>query len=1367
MAIIKPTRYKTDTEGNAQQSIPLVIIYKTINTTNINEIDNTEDIDKIFLSTNNITFDGNYYKPILTKTPPYKQSIDTDNKQFRLQNVKLDINNTEFHGESFSESVNKLINCVVRIYFKTQSSKTIDDCMLVSQLVITKFVQQKNIVQLETEDFTQKLLDKKIPELIEGTDYAFTDQARPMPIVYGHVTKSPTRKNINPFESDSEGNEVVMALECDSKPIHSILAETDTESYPMVNVGDSAFSELFYNSPVYIHDENYLNILNKVPIDYEAIIEQETTINLNMNATFFEKSNSRVLVTEEYFKFQQALKESESLGGLDLDSAIISRIYRKFTDVSGQKRAVRAERGDDNITEFIGRLYATTSTLDDDVFDGTSYYPPMKWDRALFDEENYQLQTEARFPFESDSMTTFGFQLDDGLNTTGFEEDEVESILFKNWNVPKEDGSFSVFNLSPKNYLNYIYHDDSKSLGWFGYGHSNFQSQGSYVNWDFILDDIGIDNKCITKLYFDIYHYQNENIDYGTEDFDEWLSGSIFWSSQIPQATSLRFDSIDNEWGDKEGQNDWRISWNTFAPVEGNNIGNINVTTEKVNGYNNIIQTTSTKLNRDGAVAPEWATVSQFKNIKIGQPQYIEAEGFDSIQHTVGALNYLHIVQDAFIEKPNEKDWYVNVKGRVDDINIWTPFNSFETNTFTTDELNNILTNTNTYSVARTTIQGLGYRYDFGSSNDTSGGESGWLINCNPDMTVDDFINNIEFENAPEWIWIYTHYNKISEYHNLERTTTNNEVIKENKPFIIYTSEPFRINSYTFKYKFIRMNHIVGTLNDWEQGFTPEESQTQIQTKYINNGWSPRVYTEEIVNLLETPELIFKHLLENETDINTNSFDEESIHQSLARHQGWKLGFTLNEQIKVKELIQEISKNTKLYPRFTSDGQFNFTSENSFYNMKDVNFHITKNDVIDYKFDITKVEDVYNTHEVAYEFDYANEEYNKVSKRNTIQTKNRLFKDYNEITEYLYGSMQNMPENWLYDANKLYNINIDDSVNEFEAKYIRNSYTVELLKKHMLMDKINQHLLIDLTLTNKYNNIEVGDVLYIDQLSDKKGLGYKYWAYEVKGGQLLYPFYFVTDVNKTNNKVQVKLKRLHRLQYGLPSWLIFNNNLDSNYILPDTYESISQITEYGTIRNYVGVDVEEQFLPPIKSSEEINNEFRCEWYLDNFVLPKIQESAIRLEVLQTKLYDVDSQNWTVQYQEKIDGVWQDYEIETNSFEFIVYANPDNNYNGYVIVKPKQENNTDSLIRGRIIITTNLGERIYKAFHQDFVESSEDILIGDINQDSIINVLDIVRLVDIILLQDATEGELIRADVNGDGGVNVLDIVGLANLILET
>ena len=56
------------------------------------------------------------------------------------------------------------------------------------------------------------------------------------------------------------------------------------------------------------------------------------------------------------------------------------------------------------------------------------------------------------------------------------------------------------------------------------------------------------------------------------------------------------------------------------------------------------------------------------------------------------------------------------------------------------------------------------------------------------------------------------------------------------------------------------------------------------------------------------------------------------------------------------------------------------------------------------------------------------------------------------------------------------------------------------------------------------------------------------------------------------------------------------------------------------------------------------------------------------------------------------------------------------------------------------------------------------VLGDMNGDSIINILDVILLVNIIL---GSDGDAAMGDINMDGSINILDVILLVNVILES
>ena len=1338
MAIEKSTRFTTDTQGNVQSSIPLIIIYKGVRSDNIDEIDTIPDTDKLFISTNNIYFDGQYYKPILNKTPSIKQTIDDENKKFRIQTTNIEINNSEFHGARFTDELQLITNCAIRIYYKTQSCKSLDDCILLAQTTIKEFRQRNERISVITEDSTQALLEKTIPQLAEGIEYAVNDQNKAIPIVYGHVTRSPVIKKIDPFTTDTENNATLTSLICDTKDITQIQSEIDYTVYP---TPIAQYMQVL--SPVYIYDEGYLNIVNTIPDDILSDLDGDfdTTI------PFFEKSGNELVVTNEYNKFVDSLQTSENYQYLELTTAIMGRIHRNFTGISGSKTSRRTSMNwedDDNRYEtYGGRLFATTIYKEDDIFEPDSYRKsPMTWFFAMFDDNNYQIQSNACFPFEHDdydvwSITEYPFLGNQGLDEANYGH-YTTSHLLKNWNVPNSDGTQSIYNLKPINYLNYINENDDRALCWAGSGLSFGGLSGDIpVNWEFKLDDLGFDHKCRTYVFMDMYHYRDPNKTYGDEsnNHPDFISGSALWSDAVdtPVLNPLHITSFPTELEDLDtsAQNTWKY-WNTVAP-----------TGETYESYSNIVQ----KLHNFEPVV-EWLSTSQLKSIKVGQPLYTHGyDHRDNDQRSTGALNYLHFIQDVFIESPDSKDWYVNVLGRKTDETIWSPFNSWELQTIPYFENN---------FDAWDYISTIGYSTNFGTDEDTSGGDLGWIVNAGFEFNLQEYIST--FSIVPNKIWFINTNNDISVYENGQWSV--DRLVMVGETFVIFSDLPIRINPFS---SFIRMNHIVGTNNDWEQGFIPIQALEQVNDNYIANGWKNYLYTPEIGlgGAIERPNEVIQHLITSETGYSSDNFSEIDIHKAFATHQGWRMAFTINEQQEVKEIIQELSTNTKLFPRFAADGTFDFTTLKSFYNSTDVNYRISKTDAISWGFELSKIEHVNNQYKVLYEYDYATEKYNEIVPDFIYTRSQKVYNDYGDVTNFLYDNMINTPDNWIYDIKKLYNKEKDESIKEFEAKYVRHRYTAEQLKKHLLMENINEHLIINMTLSNKYTDLEIGDILYIDQLSDELGLGYKYWAYEVKGGQLLYPFYFITEVNKNNNQVVVKLRRLHRLQYGLPNWLIQNTLLDSEYMLPDNFSAISEVTDDGGIYNSTLQNLEQDFDANFEDyPQDINNEFSIAWYPYSYSNALYeQDTVIRLDVVQNGYYNQDTQNWTAEVWE--DGNW--YTDQSDRFAIVSYSNPDNNYNGHVIVKALENNDTDQLISGKLRITDNLGRSYITNFYQDFLTTEDNFVLGDLNGDGIVNVLDVVQLVGLVL-----DGEYLPAgDLNGDGGMNIQDIVLLLNIILET
>ena len=107
----------------------------------------------------------------------------------------------------------------------------------------------------------------------------------------------------------------------------------------------------------------------------------------------------------------------------------------------------------------------------------------------------------------------------------------------------------------------------------------------------------------------------------------------------------------------------------------------------------------------------------------------------------------------------------------------------------------------------------------------------------------------------------------------------------------------------------------------------------------------------------------------------------------------------------------------------------------------------------------------------------------------------------------------------------------------------------------------------------------------------------------------------------------------------------------------------------------------------------------------------------------------------------------------------------NNESGNIYTGEFPDLNSNSLIE-YFITATNLDGNIVSHPNAGWhLFNTLDFMVGDINQDSSINVQDIIALVNAIL-SPGSLSDICAADLNGDNQLNVQDIVALVNLILS-
>jgi len=179
-----------------------------------------------------------HFKPLLLNIPSIKESIDIESRKFKISNVSLDISNIVYEGSRFSDIISdntSLINSLVSIQFVSPTAKMFSTIrpiinfnntgqdnsysfyqgyndpifeehphygdsgirakmtQMIYQGVIRRVSHDDTKVRIELEDLTEKLTHINLPQASIGSGGNILDKYKnkPIPMVYGHVDKSP------------------------------------------------------------------------------------------------------------------------------------------------------------------------------------------------------------------------------------------------------------------------------------------------------------------------------------------------------------------------------------------------------------------------------------------------------------------------------------------------------------------------------------------------------------------------------------------------------------------------------------------------------------------------------------------------------------------------------------------------------------------------------------------------------------------------------------------------------------------------------------------------------------------------------------------------------------------------------------------------------------------------------------------------------------------------------------------------------------------------------------------------------------------------------------------------------------------------
>ena len=487
--------------------------------------------------------------------------------------------------------------------------------------------------------------------------------------------------------------------------------------------------------------------------------------------------------------------------------------------------------------------------------------------------------------------------------------------------------------------------------------------------------------------------------------------------------------------------------------------------------------------------------------------------------------------------------------------------------------------------------------------------------------------------------------------------------------------------------------------------------------------------------LIHRADLVLKDILQEE--LNYEGDVELSDTDVL-----WQNSFTLSEQKEAKKVFEDLFKSSLMIPSFNSKGQFKFIY--LIQDIDDISEYpvVNAKDILKYSFQLSKLDDIYSSVNVKYKMNYGSGEFDKQTGYELIDDAGNLYDNYGAVTEELSDNPQEY-----YDVD-YYGLTYEETKLEVESEYIRDDNTARLLQKSLVSWYANQHLIIKIDLPVSYMALEVGDYIRFDDLiGGKLAFGYDYSESDNKNGQLVYPLFFITKINKSLDKISLEGIQIHRGEYGFgEGWKLPDPEEweDEEEIEPGEPYITASWTEIDGVNN-------ELMNNPIIQVQS-NYDWESRMYI-----------TFANEEFQYRYGQWDIFEGTIEAGNQDTYIPWDHELV--SYNRSLYYDGDNNdWAGLLYLHPLHDLPEDIFVNGYIKVYNS-----YLGTDLPFQWSSSEgfMILGDINGDGGRNILDIVKMLNHILGNIELSDEAFeRADLNADGIVNINDIIMLINIILE-
>ena len=163
--------------------------------------------------------------------------------------------------------------------------------------------------------------------------------------------------------------------------------------------------------------------------------------------------------------------------------------------------------------------------------------------------------------------------------------------------------------------------------------------------------------------------------------------------------------------------------------------------------------------------------------------------------------------------------------------------------------------------------------------------------------------------------------------------------------------------------------------------------------------------------------------------------------------------------------------------------------------------------IIKYKFSTSKREDVLTSLKSFYRYDNGSNQYPHYVEDDR----------FNHIIDYGATAFASS------DIKKI------DGHQELNLRYHSDKNTAQLYTKFNLLNNCNTHNIVELQMPISYIDLQVGDIIYLPLIDNKKIFNIDYSIVDFKNSQPVYPAWIIMETNISQSSINIKAIQLHYL----------------------------------------------------------------------------------------------------------------------------------------------------------------------------------------------------------------------------------------------